>query len=162
MDDRLGFADFELDLGTGELLRDGRAVQMERQPARVLTHLASRAGHLVTRDELRDVVWGRGTFVDFDRGLNYCIRHIRVVLGDDARAPRFVQTVPRQGYRFIATVSSAANRAPAPRPPRRRRGGAVAAVAACAAILAVALHERNPAHHDTAVAALRAVHDWIF
>src|SRR5262249_19214015 len=72
--------------------------------ARALELLARRAGEVVTRDELRRHLWGDETFVDFDRGLNFCVAAIRAALGDDARSPRFVETLPRRGYRFIADV----------------------------------------------------------
>jgi DNA-binding winged helix-turn-helix (wHTH) protein len=105
MTTRFAFFDsFELNLATGELRRDGAPVRLEHQPARALMVLVARAGELVTRDELRREIWDDDTFVDFDRGLNYCIRHLRAALGEDARQPRFIQTVPRQGYRFIAEV----------------------------------------------------------
>jgi DNA-binding winged helix-turn-helix (wHTH) protein/TolB-like protein len=115
------FERFEI-TDAGELLRDGVAVHLQPQPMKVLTLLASRAGELVPREEIQRCVWSDGTHVDFDQGLNWCIRRIREVLGDDAAAPRFVQTVPRRGYRFIA----AAGRRPASR--RGRRRSAVAAM----------------------------------
>jgi DNA-binding winged helix-turn-helix (wHTH) protein len=163
MDDNLVlFRGFDLHLRTGELRRDGRVVPMERQPALVLRHLVARAGRLVTREELRDVVWGPGTFVDFDRGLNYCIRQVRATLGDDARAPMFVETVPRQGYRFVAPVAPIGS-TPAPGATRGSRwAAAFAAALLVVSTLTVAFHERNPRHHRMAVAALRAVHDLVF
>jgi DNA-binding winged helix-turn-helix (wHTH) protein/TolB-like protein len=100
------FDDFEIN-DDGELLRDGAAVRLQPQPMKVLSLLASRAGQLITRDEIRRHVWGDDTFVDFDQGLNWCIRRIREVLGDDAAAPRFIQTMPRRGYRFIAATPAA-------------------------------------------------------
>jgi DNA-binding winged helix-turn-helix (wHTH) protein/TolB-like protein len=97
------FADFEL-TDTNELRRGGKLVHLQPQPMKVLALLAARAGVLVTREEIQQHVWGDETFVDFDQGLNWCIRRIREVLGDDASAPRFIQTVPRRGYRLVAAV----------------------------------------------------------
>jgi len=101
---RLRFDVFELDATTGELHRQGRPVRLPPQPARVLEVLVSNAGRLVTRDELRDEVWSGDTFVDFEQGLNFCIKQIRAALGDDAKAPRYIETLPRRGYRFVARV----------------------------------------------------------
>lgn len=101
------FADLSVNLDTGELRRHGTPVPLERQPALVLVRLVEEAGQLVTRDSLRRAVWPADTHVDYDRGLNYCLRQLRIALGDDARAPRFIETIPRQGYRFIAATVSA-------------------------------------------------------
>jgi DNA-binding winged helix-turn-helix (wHTH) protein len=101
---RLRFGLFELDLLTEELRKAGRLVRLRRQPVLVLAALASRPGDLVTRGELRRLVWPDTTFVDFDQGLNSCVRDIRAALGDTALSPRFVETLPRRGYRFVAPV----------------------------------------------------------
>lgn len=101
---RARFGLFELDLATGELLKGGRSLHLAPQPTRVLVLLVRRAGRLVTREELQDELWGDGTVVAYDQGLNYCIRQVREVLGDRADAPAFVETVPRRGYRFVAPV----------------------------------------------------------
>ena len=98
------FADFEFDERSGELRRNGTATRLEPQPARVLAVLVERAGEVVTRAELQQRVWSGDTFVDFDRGLNYCVAQIREALGDSASEPRFIETLPRRGYRFIAPV----------------------------------------------------------
>jgi TolB-like protein/DNA-binding winged helix-turn-helix (wHTH) protein/Tfp pilus assembly protein PilF len=100
------FGEFSLDLRTGELRREGAAIKLQRQPAKVLTILAGCAGHVVTREELAKQVWGADTYVDFEHGLNYAIRQIRSVLADDPEHPRFVETLPKNGYRFIAAVNS--------------------------------------------------------
>src|SRR5206468_9336720 len=100
----LRFAPFDLDVATGELRRDGRPVMLQPQPARVLALLATQAGRLVTRDEIRAQIWGGDTFVDFEQGLNYCITQIRAALGDAAKTPRFIETLQRRGYRFISPV----------------------------------------------------------
>ncbi len=104
----LRFGDFRLDIDGGELDRRGTRVTLQPQPFRVLTLLASRAGRLVTRGEIRSQIWPQDTFVDFEQGLNYCIKRIRVALDDDAKSPRFVETRPRLGYRFIAAVEDVA------------------------------------------------------
>ena len=101
---RVRFGVFEFDADTSELRRDGVSVRLQPQPARVLALLLARAGELVTRDELRQKVWGDETFVDFERGLNFAVAQIRSALGDSASSPRFIETVPRRGYRFIAPV----------------------------------------------------------
>jgi DNA-binding winged helix-turn-helix (wHTH) protein/TolB-like protein len=97
------FGEFEFDRVSGELRRGGAQVRLEPQPARVLAVLLEHAGNVVTRAELQQRVWGGDTFVDFEHGLNYCIAQIRTALGDSAAAPRFVETLPRRGYRFVAT-----------------------------------------------------------
>lgn len=101
---RYRFGVFEFDAGSGELRKSDRPVPLERQPARALGVLLAGADRLVTRDELKEAVWGTGTHVDFDRGLAYCISQVRAALGDAGDSPRFVQTVPKKGYRFIAPV----------------------------------------------------------
>ena len=98
------FGDYELDRRTLELREAGRKIKLAPQPARVLALLASRAGELVTRDEIRREIWGAATFVDFEPNLNYCLNCIRAVLGDTAQSPRYIETLPRRGYRFIATL----------------------------------------------------------
>ena len=98
------FAAFELDPERNELLKSGRAVRLRPQACRALALLAARPGELVTRDELRHEIWGSDTFVDFEHGLNLCVREIREALGDSAESPRFVRTIPRRGYCFIAPL----------------------------------------------------------
>ncbi len=98
------FGDYELDRRTLELRKSGQKIKLAPQPARVLGLLASRPGELVARDEIRREIWGDGTFVDFERNLNYCLNCIRAVLGDTAQSPRYIETLPRRGYRFIAPV----------------------------------------------------------
>jgi TolB-like protein/Flp pilus assembly protein TadD len=103
----LRFGIFELDMRSGELSKNGTRVRLQRQPARLLVLLADRAGELLTREELCAAVWGNETIVDFDQGLNFCVKQIRTALRDDAQSPRFVETLPRRGYRFIAPVTRA-------------------------------------------------------
>ena len=104
---RLRFGIFELAPDTGKLAREGVPVRLQPQPAKVLALLVRRAGEVITREDLRREVWGDGTHVDFDRGLNFCIAQIRTALGDSAESPRYLQTIPKQGYRFIAPVRPA-------------------------------------------------------
>ena len=100
------FGEYAIELRSGELRRNGAVLKLQPQPAKVLAILVSRAGEVVTRQELADQVWGSETYVDFEHGLNYAIRQIRSVLEDDAVQPRFLETIPKRGYRFIAPVSS--------------------------------------------------------
>jgi DNA-binding winged helix-turn-helix (wHTH) protein len=102
------FGTFQLDTQAGQLLKNGRVVRLKPQPLRLLQLLISRPGELVTRDEIRDLLWGTDTFVDFEQGMNTAVRQIREALGDDAETPVFVETVPKRGYRFIAPVDAGA------------------------------------------------------
>ena len=104
---RLRFGDYELDSSAGKLYREGLPVKIQPQPFRVLTILLERPGEIVSREHLRDRVWGEATYVEFDQGLNYCIRQVRVALGDGASEPIYIETLPKQGYRFIAPVLGA-------------------------------------------------------
>lgn len=103
-DGRLRFGDFEFDSLSGKLFRGDRPVKIQPQPLRVLAVLLERPGDIVPREHLRSRVWGDATFVEFDQGLNYCIRQIRLALRDGASKPLYVETLPKQGYRFIARV----------------------------------------------------------
>jgi DNA-binding winged helix-turn-helix (wHTH) protein/TolB-like protein len=100
------FGVFEFDDRAAVLTRSERPVALEPQPARALALLLSRAGELVTREELRAHLWGGDTHVDFDRGLAYCVGQLRAALGDSADNPRFIQTLPRRGFSFIAPVAT--------------------------------------------------------
>jgi len=111
---RVSFGVFDLDLRTGELRKYGLRVRLQRQPFDVLALLIDRAGDVVTREELQQKLWPANTFVDFDHGLNKAINKIREALGDSADAPRFVETVARRGYRFLADVRVAAADVKAP------------------------------------------------
>jgi TolB-like protein len=105
--ERIRFGVYELDLGSLELTKSGMPLKLQPQPSRVLALLARKAGTLVTREEIRDCVWGTDTFVDVDKGLGFCLKKVRAVLGDNARTPHFIETLPRRGYRFIYPVESA-------------------------------------------------------
>ncbi len=109
------FGVFQLALKAGELHKSGVRVKLQDQPLRVLALLVSRAGQVVTREELRERVWPGNVYVDFDQGLNNAIKKVREALGDSADSPRFIETVARHGYRFIAAVSAAPVRPAEPR-----------------------------------------------
>ena len=104
LDPLVRFGAFELDLRTGELRKGGVRINLPDQPFQVLKTLLDRPGELVTREELRQRLWSAETFVDFEHGLNAAVRRLRDALGDSADVPRFVETLPRRGYRFIAPV----------------------------------------------------------
>jgi DNA-binding winged helix-turn-helix (wHTH) protein len=107
------FGVFELDLGAGELRKNGAKLRLQGQPFQVLALLLERAGEIVTREELQQKLWASDTFVDFDHSLNTAINKVREALGDSASSPRYVETLARRGYRFIAPVQ---NSGPAPSP----------------------------------------------
>ena len=98
------FGPFELDLRTCWLTRGGRQERLGVQPARLLVLLVERRGQLVTREELREQLWPGDSFGDFDHGLNNAVNRLREALGDSAASPRYIQTAPRRGYRFVADV----------------------------------------------------------
>jgi cholera toxin transcriptional activator len=102
------FGVFELDFRAGELRKNGARLRLQEQPFQVLAVLLERAGDVVTREELRQKLWPSDTFVDFDHSLNTAINKVREVLGDSASSPRYVETLARRGYRFIAPVQGAA------------------------------------------------------
>lgn len=132
----LRFGPFELDVRSGELRRNGTTVRLQPQPLRVLVLLASRAGEVVTREEIQSQIWPAGTFVDFEQSLNFCIRQIRAALRDDANAPRYVETLPRRGYRWVAgpvqSESAPASVREWPRPLAADGSGATAAASEAA------------------------------
>jgi cholera toxin transcriptional activator len=98
------FGVFELDLTAGKLRKNGTRLRLQEQPFQILALLLERAGDVVTREELRQKLWPADTFVDFDHGLNTAVNKLREVLGDSASSPRFIETLARRGYRFIAQV----------------------------------------------------------
>jgi TolB-like protein/DNA-binding winged helix-turn-helix (wHTH) protein/tetratricopeptide (TPR) repeat protein len=99
------FGVFEVDLVSGELRKQGLTVRLPGQPFQVFATLLERPGEVVTRKELQDRLWPGDTFVDFDRSLNKCVNRIREVLGDSAESPRYIETIPRQGYRWILPIT---------------------------------------------------------
>ena len=100
----LRFGQFELDLRTAELYKEGKRIKLQEQPCQVLALLIERPGELVSREELRKTLWPSDTLVDFDHGVNIAINKLRDALGDSPEKPRFIETLPRRGYRFIAPV----------------------------------------------------------
>ena len=152
------FANFEVDVRAGQLRRGGIKIKLAGQPFDVLVALLQKPGQVVTREELHDKLWSQDTFVDFEHGLNKAINKVREALGDAADKPRFIETLPRRGYRFLppvvqpgqitaVPVSPATppdNQVGAPSPvypaahrPKRWRMGLLAAVAAVAVVIAV-------------------------
>jgi Tol biopolymer transport system component/DNA-binding winged helix-turn-helix (wHTH) protein len=104
------FGIFEVDIACGELRKHGSRVRLQEQPFQVLVSLLDHAGELVSRDELFHKIWPPDTFVDFEQGLGTAIKKLRQSLGDDADAPRYIETLPKRGYRFIAAVEKSAGR----------------------------------------------------
>ncbi len=98
------FGGLALDLRSGELTKNGTQLLLAEQPFRILTRLVRHPGTLVTRDDLCRELWAETTFVDFEHGLNAAVKRLREALGESAAAPRFIETLPRRGYRFIAAV----------------------------------------------------------
>lgn len=144
---RFRFGLFEFDVVARELRREGVLVRLPAQPAQALACLIERAGEVVSRDEICKAVWGDETFVDFDRGLNFCIAQIRSALDDDSVNPRYIRTIPKRGYQFIAPVerapermgeSAEVSRSSASPVPAKRKLSAIAAWV-CAGVLLLAL-----------------------
>lgn len=100
------FAEYEADLRSGELRRQGHRLKLQDKPFQVLATLLQRPGELVTREELRQSLWAADTFVDFEHGLNTAVNKVREVLRDSATNPRFIETLPRRGYRFIGPINN--------------------------------------------------------
>jgi len=103
------FAEYEADLRSGELRRQGHRLKLQDKPFQVLAALLQRPGELVTREELRQSLWAADTFVDFEHGLNTAVNKVREALRDSANNPRFIETLPRRGYRFIGPINNSAN-----------------------------------------------------
>ena len=136
----LRFGVFDVDLRSGELRKAGLRVPLQEQPFRILARLLDTPGELVTRDELRQLLWADDTFVDFEHGLNVAIKRLRDALGDAPDGPRFIETLPRRGYRFIAPVLATDGGSPAaPAYSSTRRRVAMWSSAAALAIAAGAL-----------------------
>ena len=109
------FGVFELNLDTLELRKAGRPIKLPPQPCRLLGLLATHSGQIVTREEIQQQLWGQGTYVDFEHGMNKCIKQIRAALNDNADHPIYVETLPRHGYRFLAPVVIKRSSVPRPR-----------------------------------------------
>ena len=108
----LRFGAFELELRAGELRKSGLRIKLQQQPLQILQMLVERSGDVVTREELRQKLWPAGTYVDFERSLNKAMVRLREALNDSADSPRFIETIPRKGYRFLAPVRTAGSEAP--------------------------------------------------
>ena len=148
------FDGFELDDGTGELRGNGRTLRLQDKPLRALVTLLERAGQVVTREDLRRRLWPDGVHVDYEQGLGNALLKVRDALGDSARSPRFVETLPRRGYRFLPAVTLHESRAPAVPAGRARRpirrwvvAATVSAAAAAAALAFQASHGSDPSSH---------------
>src|SRR5271168_1675079 len=119
---KIRFDAFDVDMRSGEVRKHGIRLKLHRQPFQVLSLLLERPGEVVTREELRQKLWPGDTFVDFDNSVNIDVRKLRQALNDDATQPRFIETLPKRGYRFIAPVEpiegEAAIPAAQPAPPR--------------------------------------------
>ena len=98
------FGMFELDNDAGELRREGTRIRLQEQPLQILQILPEQPGKIITREELRQKIWPSYTFVDFDHGINNAIKRLREALGDIAETPRYIETLPRRGYRFIGKI----------------------------------------------------------
>jgi eukaryotic-like serine/threonine-protein kinase len=143
------FDGFEADLQSGELRKGGVKLRLSDQPFSVLALLLAQPGQVVTREELQKQLWPADTFVDFERGLNKAINRLRDALGDSAATPRYVETLPKRGYRFIGTVepsapsadahASPASTVPGPPPPFARRRAVLVACATATSVVVVAL-----------------------
>src|ERR1700733_11217944 len=146
------FGAFEVDLRSGELRKHGIRLKIQDQPFQVLAHLLEHPGEVVTREELRQKLWPADTFVDFDTGLNSAIKKLRDALSDSAEEPRYIETLPRRGYRFIAHVENGDPPAPIPiekrlatvppvaprsEPPKKRRFIVAAGIAAILVVAAL-------------------------
>jgi DNA-binding winged helix-turn-helix (wHTH) protein len=110
------FGVFELDLAAAELRKNGAKLRLQEQPFQVLVLLLERAGNVVTREELRQNLWPADTFVDFDHSLNTAVNKLRETLGDSASSPRYIETLAKRGYRFIAPVQKSVGTGASARP----------------------------------------------
>jgi DNA-binding winged helix-turn-helix (wHTH) protein len=127
----LRFDVFEADLRAGELFKAGRKIKLQVLPFQVLALLLERPGEILRREELQGKLWPANTFLDFDHSLNTAIKKLRQALGDNKKKPRFVETLPKRGYRFIGTVEQAARRSvPAKDPEADSKVGRVAKLSA--------------------------------
>src|SRR5450759_2134358 len=116
------FGDFELDLRSGELRSNGQHIVLQEKPFQILTALLERPGEMVSREELSKRLWPAGTFVDFNLGLNKAVNRLREALDDSAEQPRFIETFPKRGYRFVAPVAEVTRAEAADSQPRDAQG----------------------------------------
>ena len=147
------FGVFEFDQRAGELRKHGLRIKLQGQPVNVLVILLERPGEVVTRDELQKRLWSADTYVDFEHSLNAAVKRLRAALGDSAEAPRFVETLPRRGYRFIAPLSQPAARVPQAaaqdQKPAGRRIFVLAAAAMVVIVLLITIGLKLPGLRDT-------------
>src|SRR5512133_3054101 len=101
---KVRFGPFVLDVHSGELHKNGSKLKVQPQPIQVLTILLEHPGELVTREEIRTRIWPSDTFVDFEHGLNTAVKKLRQALGDESETPKYIETLPRRGYRFVGSV----------------------------------------------------------
>lgn len=134
------FDDYEADLRAAELRRKGNRLKLQLQPFQVLVALLERPNDVVTREELRQRLWPEDTFVDFDHGLNTAVAKLREVLGDSASAPRYIETIAKRGYRFLAEVQTVADQQPAQASGEAQAAAPVAALTTAPPSAAETLH----------------------
>jgi DNA-binding winged helix-turn-helix (wHTH) protein len=157
----------EVDTSTGEVRRGDLVVRLEPQPAALLRLLASRPGELVAHAEIRRAIWGDTTHVNFQQSLHYCVRQVRIALDDSAREPKFVETIPRRGYRLRIPEAEPLD-VTIPSPASRRSYGTIgrrvlwAALAGALVVTTIVVEQRPNQHHEMAVAVLTAVHDLVY
>jgi TolB-like protein/DNA-binding winged helix-turn-helix (wHTH) protein/Tfp pilus assembly protein PilF len=163
---KIRFGEFEMDTAAGELRKSGELVSLPPQPFKVLALLVRHAGQPITREEIRQEIWGDQTVVDFERGLNFAINKIRGALGDSADSPTYIQTLPRRGYRWVCHVQTptasgqpkpeAANPISQPRMPRPRRLVTAAGFAICVGLSLAAVFYLHPPR-EVADGAIRSI-----
>jgi DNA-binding winged helix-turn-helix (wHTH) protein/tetratricopeptide (TPR) repeat protein len=166
MDKRLRFGVFELDVAAGELRRQGQIVRLQHQPLQLLIALVEQAGGVVTRDELKRRLWPDGITVDFDQSLNKCVTKLRDALKDTAVSPRFIETLPKRGYRFIADVARdtpsevdvSGGSPPSPRSWTTLVAAAVIAFSTAISVGSSGAHSARPAAALTAKPAFKPIH----
>jgi TolB-like protein/DNA-binding winged helix-turn-helix (wHTH) protein/Tfp pilus assembly protein PilF len=155
-DQHVRFGVFEVDFHAGELRKSGLKIKLHAQPLAVLKLLLERPGEIVTREELQQKLWGDNTFVDFDHGLNKTINKLREALSDNAGTPRYIETLPRRGYRFIAPVTTLTSiEPPRPEPPMAKLHLTIVLAGALVVLLGIAIYWfgfRNRATHSPAPA----------
>src|SRR5512138_3040688 len=153
---RVRFEGCELDLQSGELWKNGERLVLPEQPLRILSVLLRHAGTVVTRDNLRRELWPEDTFVDFEHSLNAAVKRLREALSDSATAPRFIETIPRRGYRFIAAVEvNGEGKSPVVAEPaaavlQARRGVGAQWIAACVATFLVIVAASRAGYRSSA------------
>ena len=139
------FGLFELNPQSGELRKDGMKIRIQGQPVEILILLLQRSGEVITREELQKRLWPSDTFVDFEQGLNNAMKRLRAALDDDSENPRFIETLPRRGYRFIGPVSAAGQGTTVARWLRLRWPAAAAFVLVIALVLLSVWKSQPPA-----------------